>query len=401
MRAGVWSGIVVMVVLVLAASWFLSTYERVPVSEQMPPTARARQDDFLAAKRWLKQMQIPSRAIEGLEADFALRAGSVLVLPATRNELSAAAQARLLAAVASGAHLLVQPKDPQRRDALLMALGVERKTDPDADQDHGLPSSTDWRLRRSNFFVEPLLRVEFDERVPVYARLRASARLARTQGSLWSAARGERTQILHFSHGEGRVTVITDLRFLRNWGLARFDHAELFWRLLNLPEPAREVIFLSDSSPGLGRWLIEHAWRVLLALALLIGAWLWAHGVRFGPILPDPETNRRRLLDHLRASGRLLWSLDARAPLAQAARTAALDRVQREYPHLRLLSAADQQAFVQRRCGLSAADVGRIFTGEAAATPAAFLGLIRACRQLHLALSHRAGERHDPLYENP
>ena len=109
--------------------------------------------------------------------------------------------------------------------------------------------------------------------------------------------------------------------------------------------------------------------------------------------------SRRRLLDHLRANGRLLWSQGARSELAVAARTAALERLHRQFPQLRLHTQGEQREFLQHQLGLSASAAARVLEAPAAGVVGGFQGLIRACQQLHAALGHKRGMRHDPLYE--
>jgi hypothetical protein len=397
MSPGRWSLLVLVALIGLGLAWFLKSFELMSRVEFVPPSARAQHDGYLAARRWLAKEKIASHNIDGLEGAIELTPGSLLVLPWRRSEPSEATLARLLAAVAAGADLLVEAKRNERRDALLDALGVQREDDDDASAPG--PGDGDWRARTRNHARARLLRIEVDAATTLRARIHGPDRLSREPAPDWQAGGKAGGEILHFRHGRGHVTVATDLSFVRNWGLGRNDHAELFWRLLHVDGAPTDVIFLRDRSVGLAQWLLEHAWRVLAVLAVLIGAWLWALAPRFGPIQPDPELNRRRLLDHLRASGRLLWSSGARNELAKNARACARDRLHAHYPHLRLLDAEQQVGFVQQRCGLSAEQAQAVMSDDTVTSAAPFLTLVRTCRQLHVKLSHSKGGGHDPLYE--
>jgi hypothetical protein len=44
-----------------------------------------------------------------------------------------------------------------------------------------------------------------------------------------------------------------------------------------------------------------------VSAGVLLLIWLWYASMRFGPVLPAPALARRRLLEHIEASGRFLW----------------------------------------------------------------------------------------------
>jgi len=127
-------------------------------------------------------------------------------------------------------------------------------------------------------------------------------------------------------------------------------------------------------------------------------AWLWALAPRAGPIRADPEPARRRLLDHLRANGRLLWAQGARAELVRAAREWALERVAHEHPHVRSLAPAERAQFLERRYRLPHAWAQLLADNPSIDTPSRLVALARACRALHVQLRSR-GAAHDPLYD--
>ncbi len=400
MRGRFWGVVGFLTLAALGVIGFLSNYERSLASERVPPQARARQEPFLAARRWLGRLDISNRYLDGLESRPPLSPGTLVVLARQRRELSPAAQDHLLASLRAGAHLLVEARPPDQSDRLLDAIEVVR-TEVEADDSwRSVDGMGSWHHRSSDRFFAPLLPVSVPGSPPLNVRLAGDPMALAAKGApLWQAKQGEHAKILHLVHGDGRITVVTDLRFIKNWGLARFDHAELFWQLLAQPPQRTEVVFLRTRTQGLFAWLQMNAWRVLLALALLVGAWLWALAPRLGPIHPDPEASRRRLLDHLRANGRLLWSQGARSELAEAARTTALERLHRQFPQLRLHPQDEQRAFLQAQLGLSADAAARVLDPLPAAATGGFLPRIRACQQLHAALGHKRGTRHDPLYE--
>ncbi|MGQ0798855.1 MAG: DUF4350 domain-containing protein [Pseudomarimonas sp.] len=224
--------------------------------------------------------------------------------------------------------------------------------------------------------------------------------LSTTGKVLGTIGAAETPQLLHLEHGAGRVTVIVGLHPFENDHLGDADNAEALLRLLNLPGPAQRVLFVHARVGGLADWLLEYGWRVIAVGSVLLVLLLWAAMPRFGPLLPELLPQRRRLLDHLLASGRLLWSNGQGGVLATAAASSALDRVRGEYPHTRWLAAADLTQFLQRRFALDAAVVALLLAPQHVRHPASLTALVRACQRIHTELAPRRSARSvNPLYD--
>jgi hypothetical protein len=87
-----------------------------------------------------------------------------------------------------------------------------------------------------------------------------------------------------------------------------------------------------ERAASLGDWLKDHAWAALAALAGLVALVVWRGFARLGPVLPAPEAARRSLLEHVDASGRLLWSEGQGGRMLRAARAALMKRIERVHP---------------------------------------------------------------------
>jgi hypothetical protein len=391
------------VLVALVAAWFHLTFERAIKEEVERPSAEAMRNQFLAAERLLAESGVEVRRIDGLEGELDLPAGSVLVVPAGRGVVSERALARLERFVRQGGHLLVESEPLDQVDLLLQRFAIERsETDDHVNRRRWRNSWSPWRrelttstdrrgLRQTDpSFGEPLLRV----------RQQADYLLQAEQANWW-LGEPDAAQALQLQAGQGRVTAVVDLSVFGNWQIGHFDHAEWLHRLLLADAAPASVAFVRAWRGGLGRWLLDEAWRVLLAGALLLLALLWAAMPRFGPLLAEPEPARRRLLDHLAASGRLLWSRGERAALARAAVEAALARVRSEYPHTAAMSQETLAAFLCRRCGLDRDQAQALLAPSMPSHPLSFLYLLRACRRIHLLLA--AGQRspsRDALFES-
>lgn len=398
MRAGVWSLIGFVVLIALGAIWFVSTHTQVTESEPVRPNAAARRNPYLAATRLLRQQQIPTRRIVTLEGSLGLKPGSVLVVSARRGLLSDRAVAHLKAAVESGVHLVVEAEIADERDPLADGFGVER-----AEGEYPYRfGSTAWtgRLDSDPVDSDELVDVDWVDGEPLQVSLAQTVQLSGAHAAEWSLGVESDVRALHLKIGAGRLTAVSDLDFCGNWGIGRNDHAEFFWQLIHQGRDPTEVVFLQPQTQGLWNWLLQNAWAVLATLALLVVSALWALAPRMGSIRPDAEPMRRRLLDHLRASGRLLWSRGARAELALAARRSVEVRLLAEHPHLHPLTLAQRSEFLEARLKLPRAHAQALCASDPPADMAAFLSLIRAARGLHVQLAHRQRARHDPLYDS-
>jgi hypothetical protein len=202
------------------------------------------------------------------------------------------------------------------------------------------------------------------------------------------------TPLVHVKVGRGQATVLNDVGFMRNWGIGSQDHAEFLWQLVRFqPGTAAVSVFDNPQKLSLVRWLADNAWAVLAAGGLLLAVWLWRVAPRFGPIAPDAEPARRRLLDHLRASGRFQWSAGGAATLAEAAREAALRRLARAQTDFAALAPVEQRARIAAQFDLPADEAARVLRRAGSTQPAEFVAAMRVFQRIHERLSRRADER--------
>ncbi len=392
-------------------AWWHRHFEKVTVERNAPPSAEVLDDDLLAAARTLRAMGTTVRSFRSVAAlDSLPPVTATLILPETHYPISAREVGSLLGWVRAGGHLVVainsSESDPMQ-DSLGLSLG---NSDDDVDSTADVPDET--VIDTAETSVEPdlepfefpdswgkppaaadsaaadtaaividtaAIRAKVDELFSGSERkqkLRLSlGHLPALPDSLWigfgslywlrqtdSLARpvewrfpgGYGPHLARLKLGRGRVTVLSDAYWMQNDALGDNDHAPLLWALTHEPGHERgPVWFVRDTeAPSVSGWLARFAWPLLVSMLALIAAW-WARSARrFGPLHPAPDRVRRRLIEHLEASGQFLWSHRQSAALLGAVRNATLRRLDRRQPGWSRLAPDDLSLRLGRQIGL-------------------------------------------------
>lgn len=413
---------------------FFHAFDRVTVMKPVRPEPAVMKDRYLAVTRTLERLDIRADQVGVLEAIAPGADVDVVFVEDDRPSVSRRAIERMQAFVRAGGVVVLEAKWSGEDDPLLDAFGVTRSelrwtraddgdpfedgdeeteyedgdADEDADEDAGAEESDadavaddvdyndflPWtqRLRQRHFPDPNLRRIRWaggDELIvhlpyaQDLARFRTEALLADDHGAY----------ILRFDLGEGQVVVLNDLDFASNFELARNDHAEFVWRLVHLHADPERVWFYHADRQDLGAWLRKNAWAPLGAIGLLVLLLLWRGMPRFGPIADDPQPVRRRLLDHLRATGSFLAKANQREDIGAAAIRVALARVRREFPHIGIASDVEVRDFLVRQFQIQPEGAFLIATQQVPSGVPEWTRLMRACRDIHAALDHEALRR--------
>ncbi|MBL0209942.1 MAG: DUF4350 domain-containing protein [Holophagaceae bacterium] len=315
--------------------------------------------------------------------------GGLLILEADEASASAARQR------------VIQEKEEQPnavssfalRDPLMERLGVRvvgvkppapSKADPEAEDGSagsgsGNPlldfrASGELRLRDGE---APFL-VDTDPWIRLAGRRDRAAGIQQDQAA---------AHFLRFELGKGRVFVFTDLDGFTNYRIVKRDHAELLWELVK-DRPATGHIWLlrGDPSEGLMGWLGRHAWMALLSLGALVAVLFWKAAPRFGPLMPVPDPARRSLLEHVDASGRLLWHEGAGDRLVKVTRAALMARIESTHPAWARLPLPLLQVQLAAFSQLPDQQLLRALFEDHYATPAEFTAAIRTLEHLRKLL---------------
>ena len=149
--------------------------------------------------------------------------------------------------------------------------------------------------------------------------------------------------MLHASLGSGWLTLLSDIGPLQNAHIGEHDHAEFLWRLIQLtPVHGNVWIVFDEEMPALPAWLWQHAREAVVAFCMLLLTFMWNRSRRFGPLEDLPPLARRRLLEHIEASGQFLWRNGEQLHLLDAVRKATESSAARRHPAWDALSAQEK-----------------------------------------------------------
>ena len=368
--------------VVLLTAWFLATHDRVTRQEWVGPTGDARLRDFLAAQRLAERMGAKVTELRSLPALDALPPRGALVVPNRRQELPPPKMAEIVRWAARGGHLILEAEFLGVPDPLLDRLGVARSASE--AQRRPLEVEISGPPKKLAVFFGDSMRLDPGANA---ADLRLIDRLA------------------SFPFGLGRVTVATSLHFARNpsyydelarqtkrpaRSIAAHDHAELFWHLATLTPGLELQVYFHPERLSLWGFLKENAAPALAAAGLLLALWVWSIVPRFGPVAPDPPPGRRRLLDHLRASGRYYWTQGLRSRLVVAARDAALRRIARAQPDFADAPQAERVSRLASLAGITKEEAARFISAAGAMRGADFIRIAQHAQRIHSALEKGA-----------
>jgi hypothetical protein len=309
-------------------------------------------NDFLAAQRLLQRTGHPAACIQGLPARLPAQ-GDLLILPRRSQPMAPPDAARIAAWVSGGGLLLAEavPPDPRvtARDSLFAHFGA--------------------RLAPA----EPAPG-------PVTCDLAGAALQLGLDGRVRIQAHGAEGALVWCGLGRGGALLCTDLGCLDNDRIQAFDHADFLCAVAGQRPGGKVWIVTRVATATAWGWLWEHARALLIALAALGLAALWAAAPRFGPMQPAPDPARRSFLEHLDACGRYQWRAAQGRPLLEASRGAFLRRLDQLHPGWAALEPEPMCQRLARHSGLPPERIQRALH-HPCGHPAGFL---EAVQTLHL-----------------
>ncbi|HZH43182.1 MAG TPA: DUF4350 domain-containing protein [Lysobacter sp.] len=326
----------VLAALAGAVAWWLHHYELVEETIEVPRSGEARRNPLFALQLALRGDGVAVQSRRRLELDrHRLGARDTVLLYGDPRALGPRDTARLLEWVARGGHLIVRTSAPDvfgGGDPHL--LWTRLRLQPRADA-----RCVGWQVAREQHHVEFCggRRFTLDGVNP---------RLS------WGDFR-DGFVFARLAHGRGSVDVLADLDFLTTDKLSETPHVVLARQVLAPNYRAGTVHLVFDAAvESFWHALLRRHWPVWLPLLLALLAWLWMRAERFGPLLPSPFAERRSLLEHIAASGALVYRYGYGGRLYEAVRDAFFERLRRRDPETAALVGKPQLNRLSERLGV-------------------------------------------------
>lgn len=197
----------------------------------------------------------------------------------------------------------------------------------------------------------------------------------------WADTKG--TALRVYTEGRGHIVMMAS-DYFDNGDLKRYDHGELLLALARLNPRSTDVTIIKNLDvPKWYKALWDRYQLALLAAGATLALMLWAAVRRFGPVLPEPNRERRSLIEHIDASGAWLWKADGgRAVLLDAARKDTFGVLQRRVPAIMRLPLLECRAALAQACGLLEDDIDAALYQDALRDMHQFTRQIRTLQEL-------------------
>jgi hypothetical protein len=267
----------------------------------------------LAAARFFEEMGVATQTVESLET--LPPTDHVLVIATTDRVRLRRQEQDLVGWVHAGGHLLLE-------------LGAWRSESEGLDLGDSLLQA--FGLWAWDYHVHPevsALELEVPGSDPFEIRMNGSRCISyEPSDSVWESAVGEGhdcPSAIQINPGQGSLSVFADLDWIRNEHIGDLDHAVALWAIVRTQgRPAGVWILNHDEPVGLTGLVWDHAWTLVVSGCVLLLAWIWSAGQRFGPRLPPLSPDRHERLAHVQAVGELMWRHRRQDILVDAVRRA-------------------------------------------------------------------------------
>ncbi|WP_248745089.1 DUF4350 domain-containing protein [Pseudomonas sp. MWU12-2037] len=309
------------------------------------PSPEARANPYLAAEQFLRQRGLKVTHANSLDILPGLDPrGQNLMLLGERSNMTPRQADQLLNWARAGGRLLFvaealwNPKTGSSGDLLLDRVQLHQLLSKDLKGDGPEPEDERYPLL-TRMYLE-------DEDAPAYFSFDTAFHLSDPKNLAQSWANSATsTHLMQLEYGAGTVTVLTDADLWTNHAIGRYDNAWLLWYLA---QDSDVTLLFNTDHDNLLTLLWRYFPQALVALATLLGLWLWHVGLRQGPLQAPASRARRQLQEHLRASADFLLRRSGHEALLQALQQDILRRARKRHPGFERLGVAEQWQVLAR-----------------------------------------------------
>jgi hypothetical protein len=359
-----WVMLFAMVGLVTTAViWFYDYYIFVERDVEIGFRGEARRNPLLAAQRFLEKNHIAVTALKTLPLKHQLPGyHGTLMVPTPRFGMSATQLDEWWQWVDQGGHLVLVSHendafDHSFEDEFGLSYHYE---DTEDDADTSAQPHDD--LEEDNPSEKPPTKKVYKAQLdaidaPINIAKFYGAGLAFNENQAVPTAKicqKESCFMLHYTWGNGGVTFLSYDDWMNNRQISDHDHAAFLLSLARWQGRQGPVALVYEwHMPSLWQVLWQKGWAACIAVVLLVVAYLWHLGPRFGPIIPNVQLDRRNMLEHIAASGRFLWKHREHDKLVDVVRRAALKHIEQAHPRWMQLEPIEMRRQLAQHAALS------------------------------------------------
>jgi hypothetical protein len=384
--------------------------------EAVPFTSEAAQKNpMLAAQRWLVKNQHPTTSFETLaQVPLGNLQNGTLLLVDNGGIITPDQSAQLLDWVRRGNTLIMRPAWSRKANEAACGQAALAVDADEEDSEKASPNAVDMNPISTHLGLKVARRdgdkdaqgdddddTELEDKktvaktacmtaltlpqvgYPLHMNVEYNTLLptSRTKTPVLQDATGDGVRI--YAEGAGYVVALARNVFHNN-ALGMDDNAELLLHLVKLNRQSPQAFIVQQlTMPQWYEWLWEKMHLGLISLVSVVLVLLWIGLHRFGPMLPQPQDDRRSLLEHIDASARWLWKIPGGAEILLLAARAATHKVlQRKVPHYVRLAPTEQALALAQHTAVPHAHIVSALFQPAGKLPADFTQQIQTLQQL-------------------
>jgi len=346
----------IVLILILAIA---SQFEKTEITTYSGLKGEARTNPLYANRLFLKRMGIPAEKIKSTQALKELPSiDTVIYLDAGRTSMTPQMVDHLLDWVKRGGHLITIANVRDHKDELSdytnydhlqdelkvyvgkhIYLDDDEANTPAKKEDDKTLTEASWKIRlgERNFNIQPdffhELESEWDDEIINV---------------------DDHGFLINIALDDGLLSLSSHLDFLQQQSLDDHDHAAFFYALVqhHHESPANVWLISNSSMPSLWTLLWNHLPLLMASLLLMFVASVYAMGLRFGPTIPKPSLSRRRLMEHVEASGYFLWKYRQQS-LIDSSRKTLNQYIAKQYGAWSSLSEPEQIEYIHEQTQFS------------------------------------------------